>query len=76
MRKDVGRNLENPKMKSLYPVQTAVHFGVFEVDLRARELRKQGVKLKLQEQPLEVLKALLEKPGEIVTREELQQKRG
>jgi len=63
-------------MKSLYPVQTAVHFGVFEVDLRARELRKQGVKLKLQEQPLEVLKALLEKPGEIVTREELQQKRG
>jgi TolB-like protein/Tfp pilus assembly protein PilF len=74
MRKDVGRNLEDLKMKSPYPVQTAVHFGVFEVDLRARELRKQGVKLKLQEQPLEVLKALLEKPGEIVTREELQQK--
>ena len=49
-------------------------FGVFELDLSAGELRKSGVKLRLQEQPLQVLALLLERPGEVVTREELQQK--
>jgi DNA-binding winged helix-turn-helix (wHTH) protein len=49
-----------------------VGFGVFEVDLRAGELRKNGLKIKLQEQPLQVLALLLRHPGEIVTREELQ----
>src|SRR5262249_47430176 len=49
-------------------------FGVFEVDLRAGELRKNGVKIKLQEQPFQILAMLLEHPGEVVTREELQQK--
>src|SRR5438105_15788582 len=48
-----------------------LHFGVFEADLRSGELRKKGVRLKLQEQPFQVLKALLERPGEVVTREEL-----
>src|SRR5262245_21775639 len=52
-----------------HPVR--VHFGVFEVDLRAGELRKHGVRLKLQEQPFQVLAMLLERPGEIVTREAL-----
>lgn len=47
-------------------------FGVFELDLRAGELRRQGMKIKLQEQPFQVLTQLLEKPGEVVTREELQ----
>jgi DNA-binding winged helix-turn-helix (wHTH) protein len=51
-----------------------VRFGCFEVDLRAGELRKSGVKIKLQGQPLEVLALLLERPGQVVTREELQQK--
>jgi Tol biopolymer transport system component/DNA-binding winged helix-turn-helix (wHTH) protein len=46
-------------------------FGIFELDLRAGELRRQGSKVKLQEQPFQVLAQLLEKPGEIVTREEL-----
>jgi DNA-binding winged helix-turn-helix (wHTH) protein/tetratricopeptide (TPR) repeat protein len=46
-------------------------FGTFEVDVRAGELRKQGVRLKLQEQPLRVLTILLQRPGEVVTREEL-----
>jgi len=46
-------------------------FGVFEVDLRAGELRKHGVRLRLQEQPLQVLAMLLERPGETITREEL-----
>jgi DNA-binding winged helix-turn-helix (wHTH) protein len=47
------------------------HFGLFELDLRAGELRRHGRKVKLQEQPFQVLSQLLEKPGEIVTREEL-----
>ena len=49
-------------------------FGVFEVDLSAGELRKSGVKLRLQGQPFQVLALLLERAGEVVTREELQQK--
>src|SRR5947209_2827929 len=49
-------------------------FGVFEVDLRAAELRKRGIRSKLQEQPFQILSLLLEHPGEIVTREELRQK--
>lgn len=48
-----------------------VQFGVFELDLQRAELRKQGVKVKLQEQPLKVLRALLENPGHIVSRDEL-----
>ncbi len=49
-------------------------FGPFELDLRAGELRKSGTKVKLQEQPLQVLAMLLERPGQVVTREELQSK--
>jgi TolB-like protein/Tfp pilus assembly protein PilF len=48
-----------------------VRFGSFELDLRAGELRKQGVKIKLQEQPFQILAMLLEQPGQVVTREEL-----
>jgi TolB-like protein len=48
-----------------------VRFGSFELDMRAGELRKQGIKIKLQEQPLQILAALLEHPGQVVTREEL-----
>jgi DNA-binding winged helix-turn-helix (wHTH) protein len=54
------------------PPSTFVYrFGVFELDLRAAELRKNGVRLKLQDQPYQVLLKLLEHPGEIVSREEL-----
>lgn len=49
-------------------------FGVFELDLAAGELRKNGAKLRLQEQPFQVLALLLERAGDIVTREELRQK--
>src|ERR1700745_3609917 len=49
-------------------------FGVFELDPYAGELRKNGVGVRLQEQPFQVLTTLLEHPGEIVTREELQKK--
>ncbi len=51
-----------------------VRFGVFEVDLRSGELHKQGFKIKLQDQPFQILAMLLEHPGEVVTREELRQK--
>jgi TolB-like protein/DNA-binding winged helix-turn-helix (wHTH) protein len=49
-------------------------FGVFEVDRRARELRKQGIRIRLQEQPFQVLALLLERAGEVVTRKELREK--
>jgi TolB-like protein/DNA-binding winged helix-turn-helix (wHTH) protein/tetratricopeptide (TPR) repeat protein len=48
-----------------------VRFATFQVDLRSGELRKQGVKIKVQEQPFRVLTVLLQRPGEVVTREEL-----
>jgi len=55
-------------------VASPVRFGAFEVDLRAGELRKNGVRIKLQEQPLQVLGLLLESPGIVVSREEIQRK--
>ena len=48
-----------------------LQFGVFEVDLAQGELRKHGQKIKLQERPFQLLAALLERPGQVVTREEL-----
>src|SRR5215813_9582063 len=51
-----------------------VSFGLFEVDLETRELRKRGIRLKLHEQTFQLLTALLDRPGEIVTREELRQR--
>ncbi len=51
-----------------------LRFGTYEVDLRAGELRKSGVKIKIQEKPFQILAALLERPGEVVTREELHQR--
>jgi len=51
-----------------------LQFGVYELDRDAMELRKHGVPIRLQEQPLRVLATLVERPGEIVTREELQER--
>jgi len=51
-----------------------LRFGDFELDLRAGELRKHGLLVRLQEQPFQVLATLLEHPGEVVTREKLQKK--
>lgn len=48
-----------------------MRFGVFEVDLSAGELRKNGARIRLQEQPFQVLVALLQRPGQVVTRDEL-----
>jgi TolB-like protein len=60
-----------PQANSLHRV---VRFGAFEADLRSGELRKDGTRIRLQEQPFQILQALLERPGEIVTREELRLK--
>jgi len=56
------------------PEAQLLRFGIFEVDLAAGELRKNGIKIKLQEQPFQVLAMLLEKPGAVVGREEIRQK--
>jgi DNA-binding winged helix-turn-helix (wHTH) protein len=61
-------------VKTSTSVPPALRFGVFEFDLRAKELRKKGMKIRLQGQPVDILVTLLEHPGETVTREELQKK--
>jgi TolB-like protein/DNA-binding winged helix-turn-helix (wHTH) protein/Flp pilus assembly protein TadD len=61
-------------MQSPRPPTDIVHFGIFQIDLKARELHKAGVKVKLQEQPFRVLALLVDRAGQVVTREELQHK--
>jgi TolB-like protein/DNA-binding winged helix-turn-helix (wHTH) protein/Tfp pilus assembly protein PilF len=61
-------------MKQLETLAKSVRFGVYEVDLRTSELRKQGRKIKLQEQPCRVLGILLQQRGNVVTRDELRKK--
>ena len=63
-----GRSMGEPSGDS------AIRFGVFEVDLRSGELRKAGIRIKLQDQPFKVLAVLLERPGGVITREELKQR--
>lgn len=61
-------------MKDINARPRLLHFSVFEVDLRTGELRKQGLKVKLHGQPFQVLALLLERPGELVSREEIRAK--
>src|SRR5881396_589031 len=61
----MGRPVANPKI---------IRFGLYEVDLDSQELRKSGLRIKLQGQAFQVLNTLLARPGAIVTREELQKK--
>jgi TolB-like protein len=61
-------------MENLRSSRGVVRFGAFELDEDARELRRDGVKVRLQEQPLQVLQILLEHPGKLVTREELKKR--
>src|SRR5713226_8495935 len=51
-----------------------IRFGVFELEIDSGELRKQGVRIKLQAKPLQILRALLEDPGAVVAREELRRR--
>src|ERR1700761_3906387 len=54
--------------------ENTVRFGQFELDLRTRQLTKNGAKIRLSQQPIQVLSLLLEAPGEIVTREEFRRR--
>src|SRR5579864_6176633 len=55
-------------------VSRVIRFGLFEADLAAGELRKNGLKIKLQDRPFEILSFLLERPGELISREEFRQR--
>jgi DNA-binding winged helix-turn-helix (wHTH) protein len=59
-------------VKTSSSIPPTLRFGVFELDPRAGEVRKKGMRIRLQGHPVEILVRLLERPGEIVTREELQ----
>ncbi len=67
------RHARKPAMEATARTRRA-RFGAFEVDLCSGELHKHGIRLKLQDQPFQVLALLLEHPGEVVAREELRQK--
>src|SRR3954462_6579328 len=58
-------------MEESNSLSSLIRFGIFEVELQAGELRRHGFKVKVQEQPFQVLVMLLERPGEVVTRDEL-----
>jgi TolB-like protein/DNA-binding winged helix-turn-helix (wHTH) protein/Tfp pilus assembly protein PilF len=60
-------------MQTTIPIDAILQFGVFQLDLKAGELHKAGVKVKLQDQPFRVLAVLVEHAGQLVTREELGQ---
>src|SRR5712692_183562 len=61
-------------MRALSRSRRAFRFGAFAADLRSGELYKDGARVRLQEQPFRILGLLLERPGEVLTREELRQK--
>jgi DNA-binding winged helix-turn-helix (wHTH) protein len=65
---------QNPPLSRGVSVPSTVHFGEFELDLRAAELRKGNQRVRLQEQPFQILVQLLEHPGEVVLREEMRKK--
>jgi len=53
---------------------SAIRFGAFEVNLQAREVHRRGLRLKIEEKPFQILAALLERPGQLITRQELRQR--
>ena len=61
-------------MEEVSTIKRVVRFGLFEVDFASQELRKSGIKIKIQDQPFQILALLLERPGQIVTREEIQKR--
>jgi len=68
---DTQVQARDPLLNAGAPLPTQVRFGPFEVDLRANQPRKHGIRIKLQEKPFQFLALLLERPGEVVTREQL-----
>src|SRR6202049_3127864 len=57
-------------MSPLWPT-SVVRFGIYEVSLQSGEVRKSGMRIRVQQQPMKLLEILLERPGEVVSREEL-----
>src|SRR3989442_12559100 len=68
---NVGRNAQTPAKQGELTIKQGFRFGRFALDVRARELEKDGVRIRLQDQPFDVLVMLLEQPGEVLTRDEL-----
>jgi eukaryotic-like serine/threonine-protein kinase len=66
--------LRRVALQQLRSTARFVRFGSFEVDLRERKLTKAGGRIRVQEQPLRILSLLLERPGELVTREEIRER--
>ena len=60
-------------MQQVRPTGPIVRFGSFEADFGEGKLTKGGIRIRLQEQPLQILALLLERPGQVVTREEIRQ---
>lgn len=58
------------------PPTSVVRFGTYEVSLQSGEVRKAGLRIKVQQQPMKLLEILLEHPGEVVTRDELRSRVG
>jgi DNA-binding response OmpR family regulator len=67
-------DLRSERLPSQVYNSRIARFGAYEVDLTAGQLRKSGVRIKLQDRPFQILSVLLERPGEIVTREELEKR--
>jgi Tol biopolymer transport system component/DNA-binding winged helix-turn-helix (wHTH) protein len=61
-------------MEELTTAKRVLRFGLYEVDFASQELRKSGIKIKIQDQPFQILALLLERPGQIITREEIQKR--
>ena len=72
--KELGVDLRRLGMPVSVPANRVFRFGSYEADARTGELRKQGARVRLQEQPFQVLVMLLERPGELVTREEIRER--
>src|SRR5262245_20000399 len=70
----VLNSLHPKSVKERKPMVPSIRFGVYEVDLSSEELRKNGLRVKLSGQPFQVLAMLLGRPGQVVTREEIQKK--
>ena len=69
--RNANKGVDTTPMQETSSSLSIFRFSTFELDVRAGELRKQGVKISLQEQPLRILELLLANPGQLVTREEL-----
>src|SRR5690348_7974196 len=70
----VSEESNAPKRESPKGEPSLLRFGIFDLDVRTGELRKAGLRIRLQEQPFKVLSVLLERPGELISRDELKRR--